>query len=305
MVHTMAALVDTAALDNGIVFGAVYGIVGLGVVLIFRANRVLNFALADIGMIGSFVWFELWLQSGWNFLVAAALAILTSGVLSLLLRLWLAPVENRRLIMVLGTLGASSILIWLGVENYGTDPYFLPTPLKDWKLSFWDLSFEGPQIVVLLASVVLAVGGFLVFRFTRAGLTFRAAAIDPLATELMGVNVGKLRSVTWMVAGMLSGLAAILVAPLSNYGVFFMAAYLVRALTAGLLGGMVSIPGTIIAGMALGIVEAQLKSQSLTPGLPELVLVGFVIIFLLLRAGKGLTRGATMNDEPLILSKQG
>jgi branched-chain amino acid transport system permease protein len=112
-------------------------------------------------------------------------------------------------------------------------------------------------------------------------LLFRASATDPYAAELMGVNVTRLDVVTWTVAGGLAGVAAILVAPLVGFDIFFMTLLAIRGFAAALLAGLTNVPGALAAGLALGLAEAALTRQTTQPGLPEAVLVGLVVLFLL------------------------
>ena len=112
-------------------------------------------------------------------------------------------------------------------------------------------------------------------------LLFRASATDPYAASLMGVDVTRLDVATWTVAGALAGMAAILVAPLVGFDIFFMTLLAIRGFAAALLAGLTSVPGALAAGLALGLAEAALTRQTTQPGLPEAVLVVLVVMFLL------------------------
>lgn len=97
----------------------------------------------------------------------------------------------------------------------------------------------------------------------------------------MGVNVTRLDVVTWTVAGALAGVAAILVAPLVGFDIFFMTLLASRGFAAALLAGLTNVPGSLGAGLVLGLAEATLTRQTTQPGLPEAVLVGLIVLFLL------------------------
>jgi branched-chain amino acid transport system permease protein len=119
------------------------------------------------------------------------------------------------------------------------------------------------------------------FRTSRLALLFRASASDPYAAELMGVNVTRLDVLTWTVAGALAGIAAVLVAPLVGFDIFFMTLLAIRGFAAALLAGLTNVPGSLAAGLALGLAEATLTRQTTQPGLPEAALVGLIVLFLL------------------------
>jgi branched-chain amino acid transport system permease protein len=143
------------------------------------------------------------------------------------------------------------------------------------------LHFTGPRLLVLGTGVALALLFLVLFRTSRMALLFRASATDPYAAELMGVNVTRLDFVTWTVAGGLAGLAAVLVAPLVGFDIFFMTLLAIRGFAAALLAGLTNVPGALAAGLALGLAEAAITRQTTQPGLPEAVLVGLVVLFLL------------------------
>jgi branched-subunit amino acid ABC-type transport system permease component len=139
---------------------------------------------------------------------------------------------------------------------------------------------------------MLALAFFLLFRYTKAALLYRASASDPYAAELMGIDVVRLDIVTWTLAGALAGLAGVLVAPLVGFEVFFMTLLGIRGFAAALLAGFTSVPGSLGGGLALGIAEAALTRTTTQPGLPEAVLVAFIVAVLILRPQRAERRTA-------------
>ena len=273
-------------LTNGLVIGSVYGAVALGLVLVYKSSSVINFAHAETGMIGAFVFAALWTERKWPYLAAVAVGLGTSAAAGLATRLVLVRQENSPLNMLLGSLGVAGVLLFVALETWGPEAHYLPPVLNDLGVTIGDVRLAGSRLLILLATTVVGVALFAVFRFSTMGLTFRATAVDPLAAELVGVNVGRLRSATWAMAGLLSGGAAILVAPLVGFDVFFMDLLLVRALTAALLVRMLSLPGCVAAGLALGIAEATLARNTTAPGAPEAAIVVILLLVLLVRSGR-------------------
>ncbi|HKN41184.1 MAG TPA: hypothetical protein VJ456_18960, partial [Acidimicrobiia bacterium] len=181
----------------------------------------------------------------------------------------------------IGTLAVGGTLTFVANEIWGPDQHFVPPPLTGVRVSVAGLHFVGPRLLVLVAGVVLAVAFFVLFRTTHVALLFRASAADPYAASLMGIDVTRLDVATWTVAGALAGLAAILVAPLVGFDIFFMTLLAIRGFAAALLAGLTNVSGALAAGLALGLAEAALTRQTTQPGLPEAVLVVLVVGFLL------------------------
>ena len=271
----------TTIVSNGLVIGAIYGLVALGITLVYKKSGVLNFAHGEVGMVGAFVFYVLSVEQHKPYLVAAAIGVLTSAVLGCITFLLLARRRADPLNMLIGTLAVAGVLTFGANEIWGADQHYVPPPLAGTRVSFAGLQFTGPRLLVLLMGVGLAGAFFVLFRTSHLALMFRASASDPYAAELMGVNVTRLDVITWTVAGALAGFAAILVAPLVGFDIFFMTLLGIRGFAASLLAGASNVAGALGAGLAIGLAEATLTRQTTQPGLPEAVLVGLIVLFLL------------------------
>jgi branched-chain amino acid transport system permease protein len=267
-------------LANGLVIGSIYGLVALGITLIYKKSRVLNFAHGETGMFGAFVFYALSAEQHRPYLVAAAGGVVVSAALGAATFLVLARRRTEPLAMLVGTLAVAGVLTFAADEIWGPDQHYVPPPLTGTHVSILGLRFIGPRLVVLVAALVLALVFYVAFRTTNIALLFRASATDPYAATLMGVDVGRLDLVTWTLAGALAGLAGVLVAPLVGFDVFFMTLLAIRGFAAALLAGLTSLPGTLAAGLALGIAEATLTRHTTQPGAPEAVLVVLIVAFL-------------------------
>jgi branched-chain amino acid transport system permease protein len=184
--------------------------------------------------------------------------------------------------MLIGTLAVSGILLFAASEVWGTEPYFVPAPLADVDVTLFGLPFIGPRLLVLIVGVVLAVGFFILARKAKVAVLFRASATDPYAATLMGVDVIRLDVITWTLAGALAGLAAVLVAPLVGFDVFFMTVLALRAFAAALLAGLTNVAGSLAAGLGIGIAESTLSRFSTQPGLADALLVALIVSILLI-----------------------
>lgn len=274
-----------AVFENGLVIGAVYGLMAVGPVLTFKNSRVLDFAQPQIGMIGGFVFYVLWVQQGLPYPLAAGLAVLLGGALGLVVQTLLRGREHEPVDMLLGTVGLGGVLLFVGIDIWGVSPTYVPPIGANTTLEVFGLRFPGARLVALGAAavVVIVLGAF--FRFTSAGVLFRATANDPYAARLIGVNVARQRAGTWMAAGALATIAAIAAAPLVTFNPFFTSLLFVRALTAALLAKLVNIPAAVAAGLALGLAEAWVAYSTPAPGIPEAALVLGVVLLLVVRAG--------------------
>jgi branched-subunit amino acid ABC-type transport system permease component len=268
-------------ISNGLVIGAIYGLVALGLTLVYKKSRVLNFAHGEVGMIGAFVFYVASVELRLPYLVAALIGIAVSAALGCVTFLLLLRRRNDPLNMLIGTLAVAGALTFVANEVWGPDQYFVPPPMTGVSVNVLGLHFVGPRLLVLIAAVVLAVVFFVLFRTTHVALLFRASATDSYAASLMGIDVTRLDIATWTVAGGLAGLAAILVAPLVGFDIFFMTLLAIRGFAAALLAGLTNVPAALAAGLALGLAEAALTRQTTQPGLPEAVLVVLVVSFLL------------------------
>jgi branched-chain amino acid transport system permease protein len=266
---------------NGLVIGAIYGLIALGLTLVYKKSRVLNFAHGEVGMIGAFVFYAASVERRLPYLAAAAIGVTVSAALGCLTFLLLMRRRQDPLNMLIGTLAVGGTLTFVANEIWGPDQHFVPPPLTGVSVNVLGLRFIGPRLLVLIAAVVLALLFFVLFRTTHVALLFRASATDPYAASLMGIDVTRLDVATWTVAGALAGMAAILVAPLVGFDIFFMTLLAIRGFAAALLAGLVNVAAALGAGLALGLAEAGLTRQTTQPGLPEAVLVVLVVVFLL------------------------
>jgi branched-subunit amino acid ABC-type transport system permease component len=271
----------STVISNGLVIGAIYGLVALGLTLVYKKSRVLNFAHGEVGMVGAFVFYVALVEQRLPYLVAAFIGVVVAAGLGCVTFLLLLRRRNDPLNMLIGTLAVAGTLTFAANEVWGPDQHFVPPPLTGVSVNAVGLHFVGPRLLVLLAAIILAAVFFVLFRTTHVALLFRASAADPYAASLMGINVTRLDVATWTVAGALAGMAAILVAPLVGFDIFFMTLLGIRGFAAALLAGLVNVPAALGAGLALGLAEAALTRQTTQPGLPEAVLVVLVVMFLL------------------------
>jgi branched-chain amino acid transport system permease protein len=282
-----AALVATGssqALVIGVITGAGYGLVALGLVLVYKSSGVFNFAQGEFGTVAIYALYRLHDKIGIPLIPAMVVALAASVVMALaterivIRRLFDAP----RVTLLVATAGvallAISLELWLGEAR----PRFIQPALGRLnRLSVFDVAVSDQRMLVLAALVVLAVALALFFSRTNLGLAILGVSQEPVATELMGISVRRLSSFIWALTGLLAGIAGILTAPVAGSFApgFLTTTSLIPAFTAAVLGGMKSLPGAFVGGIVVGVAQSLAVSSPAFHSIPG---AGSVMIFVLL-----------------------
>jgi len=244
----------------GLATGSIYALVALGLALIYRSTRILNFAHGDTATAGTFVAFTL---LGMNLapMISFPLAILSGSALAMLFYFAiLVPAQRRNatpLAQIILTVGLGLILQGLIAYLWGTDTKTLAFPLSDSKL--W--KFQGLVISELgLGTFVIGLlgGGFLylLVQKTRLGIAMRATSENLPAAQTLGIPTRMILSLSWGLAAGLSVLAGLFLAPALLLDPFFMLEPFLKGFAAAILGGLNSLPGAILGGLILGVAES-------------------------------------------------
>lgn len=260
------------AIATGILNGAVIGLIALGVVLIYKSSEIFNFAQGHLLMLGAFVtwWFAGAREDGGElFNLPLGLAVLAAFAVSVIVgflieRLALRPMSGQPLLaMILMTLGLAQLLeglvsIVFGIEPQGNFPAPFPRT-ESFRIpfpgAFNDAIYVQKTLVVAFAVAMLgAILLGLFFRYTRAGLGMRATAEDHELARSTGVNVSRIFGLSWAIAGIIATAGGVLLAMLVGISTSLSTVVLV-AFPALLLGGLESLPGAIVGGVAVGLAQ--------------------------------------------------
>lgn len=273
----------------GLVQGGTYGLIALGLVLVYKGSRVLNFAQAEVGTASLYV---AWLLSGehhlpyWVGALAAVAAAVVVGVV--FERLVVRPMsEAPRLAVTVGTIGLFSFLLAGELYVFGPSPRHLEPPIAGLGLHVASVYVSPTQLLALGTVAVVATALGLVLRLTDFGLGVLAAAQDPVAVRLVGISLDRVSIFTWGVAAALGSIAALLIEPTIGIiapGVIGEPLF-VGGLAAALVGGLDSLPGALVGGLVVGVVtnEVTVSVSNAPAGLSSLVLFAIVVTVLLLR----------------------
>jgi branched-chain amino acid transport system permease protein len=276
-------------IQNGLVTGAVYGVIALGIVLIYRNSKTINFAYPETGMMGGFTFLSLWSGQHVPYFLAAAIGLGVSTAVGAATYLLLIRLQRSTLNMVIGTLSVAFGLQYVAARIWSANPRYSPSPFEGFHVSVFSLTFAGPRLEILIVSAVTAIALLAFFRLSRWSQVFRAAAGDPYAAQVVGINTTALSLATWSIGGLLAGVAAILVAPLVVVTTLYMTNLLVRALAAALLVRLSSAPGALVAGLVIGLFEATLSRWVSQVGTTEAI-IGALLIGMMMLQRPGLPR---------------
>jgi len=246
-------------LISGISQGCIYGLIALGFVLIYKATETINFAQGELMMLGAFLGLTCTVVIGlpyWAGVPAALAGMALAGLL----------IERVALRPILGQPAFSVVMVTIGlgyvargavtmIPFWGTETHTLPTPFREEVLYMGTLAVGMEQVVIVAATVALCAALYLFFRFTRVGVAMQAASQNQLAAYYMGIPVRRLNGLIWAISAAVAALAGILLAPITfvhvNMGFIGL-----KAFPAAVVGGFGSLPGAIVGGLIIGVVES-------------------------------------------------
>jgi ABC-type branched-subunit amino acid transport system ATPase component/ABC-type branched-subunit amino acid transport system permease subunit len=277
----------------GLVIGTTYGILAVGLVLVFRQNNIVNFAHGEVGAFTASTFalvVNVWHVPYWVAMVPALAVGAAVGAVvevAVVRRLRKAP----RVMSVVATLGVAQFLLLAGaaVSGHGKgsavtgNTFPQPPGLPTIDVGALRLTPAYTGMLVLLPLVVLGIAVFL--RRSRAGIAMRGAAANPERAQLSGVYASRMSTLAWGIAGAVSALTAILVFPTRPFvGDSLGPGLLLRALAAAVLVGMTSLPLAFLAGIGVGVVEQVLYYNFPSGGYVETLLFAVILLALLTRS---------------------
>lgn len=269
-------------LTSGIAIGCVYGLVALSFVLIYKATETVSFMQGEMLMVGAFAAVALNTGAGWPLWLAAPAAVAGLAVLGAVLErvVLRRAIGQPHLVAVLLTFGLGLMLRGgvTSVPAASHDIYRLP--FADSVLQFGALALSLSHVLVIVATVALAGVLVIFFRYTRAGLALRACSENARVAALMGVPVASMHTLAWALGAALAAIAGLLLAPITfvhlNMGLIAL-----KAFPAAVLGGLTSLPGALLGGVFLGVVES-LAGLVLPEGAKDVVPYVLLMLALLL-----------------------
>jgi branched-chain amino acid transport system permease protein len=274
---------------NGLSLGAIYALIALGYTMVYGVLRFINFAHADVFMVGAFVgnYLGQHLPTGtwWSAALVVLGAMLVCALLGMTIeRLAYRPLRDSATLNVLITaIGVSLLLEYSGQVVFGAAPQAFPVVFPNRIFHFGSLEISSNQLIVITLSVVLLFGLRLFVQRTKMGLAMRAVSLNRQAAQLVGVNPNVVISCTFAIGSALAGAGGVLYA--SNYPSIdpLMGVMPGRmAFVAAVLGGIGNIPGAALGGLLLGVIETFVGGSQFST-YKDAIAFGVLIAILLFR----------------------
>ena len=280
-------------LISGLSLGSIYALIALGYTMVYGIAKMLNFAHGDIIMIGAYAGIIAVAQMGLPPLIAVLLSILICALLGVLIEfLAYKPLRQAPPLSVLITaIGVSYFLQNLALILFGSQQKAYPTIVQLGQVTIGSVTIDGVTILTLLVTaLIMVVLSFFINR-TRMGKAMRACSEDKAAAQLMGINVNSTIALTFAIGSGLAAVASLMYCAAYPQVSPMMGAMLgLKAFVAAVLGGIGSIPGAMIGGLAIGLIESLTKAYIgtitggvITSAFSDAIVFGILIIVLLVK----------------------
>jgi len=270
---------------SGLAVGSLFALIAVGYNLTYVVNRTVNFAHGQWVAVGSLLAFTFLVQWRLPLLVTFIGTAVALGLLGVVLeRVGIRPMLGHSLSLgfIMSTLAMGIILENVALFRWGSSALYVPPPLGERRLTLLGAGIY-PQEALIPVVTALMIGGLaLLYRTTRLGRALRATAENPEAAQLMGINTKRMVAFAYGLAGGMAGAAGVLVAPLTGALATAGGHLGLKAFAVAIVGGLDSIPGTLLAGLFLGVAE-QLGALYISTGLRDVIVFGIVIAMLLIR----------------------
>ena len=290
----------------GLITGLTYSLLGLGITLVYRSSRVINFAHGEMGALAALMIPIFALNLEWPYAIALVIALLVAAAVGGLFEfLVIRPLRSAsRLTVMVATIGASQLLFFGGaLLPKGGDIVgkIYPTPF-DWRITLGKLILGPGQLTILVAVPILTVALTLFLGRSRLGKASRAAAENTDAARLAGVPIDRVSFAVWTAAGLLAGVSAILIGPTRPLALSQALGpqLMLKALAAAMLGGLTRFSSVFAGGIAIGILEALVLWNYPIGGALDLVLFAAIAGSFLMKKGLGsVLRGSEQSSWSL------
>ena len=270
---------------SGLANGCVYGLVALGFVLIYKATEQVNFAQGDMMMLGAFIAIGLGNEShaGLPFWLACAGAVVAMGAFGMAMeRTLLRPLFGQsQIAVVILTIAFGFVLRFAAGAIWGHDPLVLDHPVAGTHVALGPVVLGADEIAVIAVTVLLTGLLFVFFGRTKLGVAMQAASQNQLAAYYMGIPVKRIHGLVWMLAGATAAVAGILFAAKGSVdpSTGFLG---IKAFAAAVIGGFGSLPGALLGGLIVGLVE-PFAARYVAAGYAQIAPYAVLVLVLIFR----------------------
>ena len=282
---------------NGAAIGMLYGLLGMGLILTYRANRIINFAQAQLGSVPAVTALLVMLRKDVNYFLVLPIVIIGAALLGAIVQkvfIWWRLKDAPRLIVTVATIGVSLLLVylelrvqqWITGDLISSDTF--RTPWTRFGFDTATLRFTGDFLVAAIVTVVIcaALGAF--FKYTNMGIAIRASAENGERASMLGIPISRVSTVVWIIAAVMSAVAVFLRAPVSGLtlGSSIGPSVLLYGLAAAVIARMENLPMCVIAGMGIGIIDQSALFGTRRSSLAIATMLVVILVALLAQRGR-------------------
>lgn len=270
---------------NGLALGSLYALTAFGIVLIYKTTRVITFAQGETAMFCTFVAFTFLTTLQFPFAVAFLLTLLFAVAFGALIeRLVLRHISTDSVLNpVIVTVGMSLILVGVAGWIWGYEIRTFPAPVSGPPLRVASLVLSQLNALILAVTLGLMAILFAFFRFSPTGIAMRAVAQNRTAAQLMGISIARMNGLGWGLGTAMGAVTGMLIAPLNYLDPGMMGDVALKAFAAAVVGGLTSLPGAVVGGLLLGIIDSIVGFE--VPELRNTIAFTLIVLVLVVRPG--------------------
>ncbi|HVW42533.1 MAG TPA: branched-chain amino acid ABC transporter permease/ATP-binding protein [Amycolatopsis sp.] len=269
----------------GLASGALYVLISLGMVIIHRVSRIVNYAQGAIGMVGTYVFWDLNQRHHVNYAVAVIAGLLVCALIGVLTHvLVMRPLRTAAPVTrMIATLGILTVLEQAAARYYPANTITVPSQLPTSTLRILGATVGWNQIIIIGIALVVAAGLTLLYRGTQFGRLTAATSENQRALAALGKSADRIAAANWAIGGALAGAAGILLAPITGLDVTQFTLLVLPALAAAVVGRLSSFGLTVVGGLVIGIAQAEMSRYVSNPGWSAAAPFILIVVVLVLR----------------------
>lgn len=243
-------------LINGVIIGTLYGVVAMCFVLIYKATQIINFAQGQFLLVGAWICWATMTHFGMPFIVGFLITLVFMFIFGVLLHVvLLRPMIGESIIsVIMMTIGLSIVLKASMGWAFGVNVASFPAIFDNKAVSVMGLNVQSAYLMSFVISILIMVGFFWFFKYSRMGLAMRATAFNQQVAQSLGIPVGRVFALSWAISAMVSALAGVVIGIVNGVSAA-LAFYGIKVFPAVIIGGLDSIVGGIVGGLIVGILE--------------------------------------------------
>jgi ABC-type branched-subunit amino acid transport system ATPase component/branched-subunit amino acid ABC-type transport system permease component len=286
----------------GIATGGLISLLSVGIVVVYRGSRVVNFAQGALAMVGTYVFYSLHVTHQVNFVISLVVGVATSGVLGLGTHLLImGPMRNSPMVSrIIASIAVLEVLEQGMSHIANPSPLFVPTSLPTSNLHFLGATVGVDQVIIVGIVAVMLVVLYVLYNHTQLGRATTAALDNPRALSALGFSVNRLGAINWVIGGCLAGLAGILLAPITGLAVSTYTLLVLPALAAAVMGRLNSVPLAVLGAVAIGIAQSEMSYYVSTPGWSDAAPFLLIVAILVVRGVGRIARTAQAQRLPRV-----